>query len=343
MYGEIIKKTLDILFEKKYILMKALFIPFLLLSIIEYYSTHIIISKSTFYTLTALSFFVTIVMSINVHRILLLNEKETPKWGVYKFGQREMSFILKGIGLGLFLVLCFFILTVVFSLLEKIIYSFHSGIILSIYTISAFVFKVIFLGMIFSRISLVFPAIAIDKPIDFSDAFELSKNYKLLIFTMVIIFPILFAVIVSFVYGLAIKFLMVLVSTDLSILYSLLNIFITVFTIGFLSVTYEYITNHQPIKDEEEKILNEIEFYDNGDSFKMIIDDRYEITFDEIKKDLVMQYEKLGFNDIVIDKKDSWMLKNKEIQKAYILLSHVDNQFIVETFNIKEKPILSLD
>ncbi|MGB5919062.1 hypothetical protein, partial [Arcobacter sp.] len=99
MYKEIIKRTLDLLFEKKYILMRALFIPFLILCVIEYFSTHIMISKSIFYVLTALSFLVTIVMSINVHRILLLKEEETPKWGVYKFGQREISFILKGIGL----------------------------------------------------------------------------------------------------------------------------------------------------------------------------------------------------------------------------------------------------
>ncbi|ADG94503.1 hypothetical protein Arnit_2855 [Arcobacter nitrofigilis DSM 7299] len=342
MYKEIIKRTLDLLFEKKYILMRALFIPFLILSIIEYYSTHIMISKSTFYILTALSFLVTIVMSINVHRILLLSEEETPKWGVYKFGQREISFILKGIGLGLLMALVFFLVYFISLFIGKFIQGFFGSNVAYFYNILVVVVLVGFIGMITSRISLIFPSIAIDKPLDFGDALALSKNYKLLVFMMVIIFPILFATVVSFVYGLVIKFLMALISSDLSILYSLLNIFVTVFTIGFLSVTYEYIISKQPIIETQEK-LNEIEFIDNENSFKMIIDDRYETTYEQLKEDLIKQYKPLGFDEIVVDKDTSFMLKNKDNQESYILVTHMNNEFIVETFNVKDKPILSID
>jgi|TARA_R110002033_G_scaffold9971_1_gene32644 hypothetical protein len=342
MYKEIIKRTLDLLFEKKYILMRALFIPFLILCVIEYFSTHIMISKSIFYVLTALSFLVTIVMSINVHRILLLKEEETPKWGVYKFGQREISFILKGIGLGLLMALVFFLIYFISLFIGKFIQGFFGSNAAYFYNILVVVVLVGFIGMITSRISLIFPSIAIDKPLDFGDALALSKNYKLLVFMMVIFFPIVFALVVNFVYGLAIKFLMALISPDLSILYSLLNIFITVFSIGFLSVTYEYIISKQPIIETQEK-LNEIEFIDNENSFKMIIDDRYDTTYEQLKEDLLKQYKPLGFDEIVVDKDTSFMLKNVDNQESYILVTHMNNEFIVETFNVKDKPILSID
>jgi hypothetical protein len=346
MYKEIIKRTLDLLFEKKYILMRALFFPFLILCAIEYFSSNINIETSAsyyIYTLAMLSFLVTIVMSINVHRILLLDEEETPTWGMYKFGAREISFILKGIGLAFLLVLSFILLYVISMFFEKIVQSLFGNEVLYFYGISIVVAIFVFLGVVFSRISLIFPSIAIDKPLDFGDALALSKNYKLLVFMMVIVFPILFAIVVGFVYGLVIKFLMALISSDLSILYSLLNIFITVFTIGFLSITYEYIISQQPIIENEEEKLKEIEFIDSDNSFKMIIEDRYDITFEQIKEDLLNQYESLGFDEIVVNKENSWMLKNKDNQEAYILVSHVDNEFRVETFNVKDKPILSLD
>ncbi len=345
MYKEIIKRTLDLLFEKKYILMKALLIPFLILCVIEYFSTQEVeqsIGKYNFFILMALSFFVTIIISINVHRILLLKEEDTPTWGIYQFGQREISFIIKGIGLALLIGLTVFILYFISMFLGKLVQSFLGSSISSYYNIAVFIGITVFLGMIFSRISLIFPAISIDKPMDFGDAFELTKNYKLLVFVTVLVIPIFFALVVGFVYGLVIKFLMALISEDLSILYSLLNIFITVFTIGFLSVTYGYIISKKAIVEIEDK-LNEIEFIQDDNNFKMIVDDRYDISFEQIKEDLINQYSVLGFDEVVVDKETSWMLKNKENNEAYILVTHVNNEFKVETFNVKEKPILSLN
>jgi len=345
MYKEIIKRTLDLLFEKKYILTKALLIPFFLLIVIEFYSTHGIgetTSSFYLYALVALSFLITIVMSINVHRILLLSKEETPTWGVYTFGTRELTFILKGIGLGILLGLTFFILYFIAMFLGKAIQSLLGSSLASIYSVGISIVIVVFIGIVFSRISLIFPAISIDKPIYFSDAFELTKNHKFLVFITVLVIPVFFAVVVGFVYGLAIEFLMALISEKLSILYSLLNVFITVFTIGFLSVTYEYIISKQEVIEVEEK-LNEIEFFQDENNFKMVIDERYDISFEQIKEDLLNQYEGLGFNEIVVDKETSFMLKNKDNQEAYISVSHMNDEFKVETFNVKEKPILSLD
>ncbi len=92
---------------------------------------------------------------------------------------------------------------------------------------------IVFIGIFFSRISLVFPAVAIDKPIEFDEAIDISENYKLLIFITVLVIPTILGLLLGFVYGLAINFLMELISEKLSVLLSLLNIFITIFTIGF--------------------------------------------------------------------------------------------------------------
>ena len=345
MYKEIIKRTLDLLFEKKNILIKALSIPFFLLCAIEFYSTYGI-GKTTspyyLYALVALSFLITIVMSINIHRILLLPKVDTPTWGIYTFGAREITFILKGIGLGILLGLAFFVLYFIAMFLGKAIQALLGSNFASVYSVGITIVIVVFIGTVFSRISLIFPAISIDKSIDFSDAFELTKNYKFLVFVTVLVIPVFFAIVVGFVYGLAIEFLMALISEKLSILYSLLNVFITVFTIGFLSVTYEYIISKQEVIEVEER-LNEIEFFHDENNFKMVIDERFDITFEQIKEDLLQQYKPLDFDEIVVDKETSFMLKNKDNQESYILVTHMNNEFIVETFNVKDKPILSLD
>jgi hypothetical protein len=160
-----------------------------------------------------------------------------------------------------------------------------------IYTFKSIGLILILVGLLFSRFSLVFPSIAIDKPIDLADALDLSKNYKLLLLISVIIFPILFGLIIRFVYGLAIGFLMGVISSKLSVLLSLLNLFITVFTIGFLSTAYEYIMSHQIKKieaiNEEVKIpskpLKEVEFKKVDDTFVVNIHDTHDTSFEKIK------------------------------------------------------------
>lgn len=344
MYTQITKKTFDLLFEKKYQLMKALLIPFILLTIIEYYSTPEVkesIGMASFYVLLGISFFITIIMSITVHRILLLDENETPSLGIWKFGHREVTFILKAIALTLLIGLVAVILFFILSLFEKIMGSFLSETVSTIFVVCAAIIILGFFGMTLSRLSLVFPAIAIDKEIDFADAFNISKNHKLLIFVCVIVIPVIFGLLVGLVYGLAIGFLMNLISQKLSVLLSLLNIFITVFTIAFLSTSYEYVIRQQ-VEEVEKEELKEVEYIDGENSYKINIDNGYEITFDELKEILLKQYEDLGFTHIKLNKEDSWLLKNPEIEKAYVLLTNKNKQYTVETFNIEKKPQINL-
>ncbi len=102
MYTQISKRTFELIFDRKYRLIKALFIPFIILTIIEYFTNEQIedsIGSANFYLLIGLSLFITIIMSITIHRILLLDESSIPEWGgIFKFGSREVTFILKAIG-----------------------------------------------------------------------------------------------------------------------------------------------------------------------------------------------------------------------------------------------------
>ncbi|NVJ52469.1 MAG: hypothetical protein HWD90_02150 [Campylobacteraceae bacterium] len=351
MYKEIFKRTLDLLVAKKNILIKALIVPFIILTIIENYLPTDIrsitlgvdnnISNSLPLLLILLSFLISVLMSITVHRILLLPEDKTPTFGILTLSKRELTFMLKVIYMTIFLVLFALILYVGLLFLAKAIFdALFGSFIANIFATASIVFIGISVLVLFSRMSLTFPTIAVDKPIGLFDSLNLTKNHKTLVFFTVVVIPLILATLLGFVYGLAIEFLMALISQKLSVLYSLLNVFITVLIIAFISVTYEYLINHQPIK--EEKPINEPEITKTDNSFKISIDERYDLTFESLKEELFNQYSKIGFENITIDKPSSWMIKSSESNESYILLSHKDNFYEVETFNVEEEPILDI-
>jgi len=343
MYSEITKKTFNLIFEKRYVLTKALFIPFIFLTIIEYFLTPLIegdIGGLNFYILVGISSFITIIISITVHRILLLDEDSVPTWGMYSFGKREISFIFNAIGLILLLGLVGVGIGLIVGLVGGLISSLFGDGLSKVISIAIPILVLLFIGTIFTRISLVFPSISIDKPLSFSDAYSVSKDHKLLTFLMIGVIPIVLGGLLGLAYGLVIEFLMGIISQKLSVLYSLLNIFITVLAIGFLSVTYKYIMGKQITKTKEETPIKEITFEEGENSFKMFIDNRHNINFNEIKENLQEQYSSLGFNNIVLDKENSWMLKNSENEEAYILLSHTNNEYKIETFKVVQKPVI---
>jgi hypothetical protein len=73
---------------------------------------------------------------------------------------------------------------------------------------------------------------------DFLDTLEFTKNYKFLSLFMVVIFPFIITILIAVVYGIVIKFFLVIISSYFEILYVFLNVFITVLVISCLSVTY---------------------------------------------------------------------------------------------------------
>ena len=243
MYKEIITKSMKDVFENYDAILKALVIPVVLLFLIEFVSnqftqTNQLSGFSIF--LVILSLLVDMLILISVHRILILGRDSIPMWGIKSYTKREYRFVLKYLGMIGIVVLCIVPTILIFS--QSAIFYILAPIVL------------VMILVIVSRISLVFPSISIDENMTFVESWRYTKNYKMLVFTTIIIFPLLFSVIVGGIYTLVISFLAATISSHLSVLLVLLNVAVTVFLVSALSNTYMYIIYHteQGVYDENQ-------------------------------------------------------------------------------------------
>ncbi|MDN5104246.1 hypothetical protein O8C79_02920 [Aliarcobacter butzleri] len=258
MYCRLMNESLKALIENKKALFKALFIPTLVLIGIYFYAPNLIIQdgeavfdeniKWRFGIIWILILYINMVIAISVHRIILIKDN-IPLLRSILPSSTELNFFLK--------ILLFFILTFLVAFLISAfgMMLFMLFVDRNIAMILAAILAFIVVSLLASRFSMVFPAIAINEKMGFSEALNMTKNYKFLSLFMVVIFPIIISVLIAFVYGLIIKFLSGVVSPHFELLYVFLNVFITVLTISCLSVTYSY------IKEENDKksLENEIE------------------------------------------------------------------------------------
>lgn len=340
MYKEILKNIFASVFDKKEQLFKALLIPTLLLMVFDYFLvldfTNLYITIPFF----ILMMLINITISITTHRILLLKKSDIPTWGLFKLGSREYKFTLSSGGLGLILLATLIIGAIVLGVMGTILKS-AGNLNIFIYTAAFFLF--IYMMYVATRLSMVFPSIAVDKALTFKQSWKYTQKYKLLCFITIVVFPLLFAILISLVYGLVIKFLMTVISSELAVLYSLLNVFINVFIISALSVTYEYVIANV---DQTDELLNDV---DPNKIYKLSINDYdiiqldsfHDITFESLKNELISQYEKLGYINAVMDKTDSWVVKQDEVNDSYVALRVTNEEYQIQTFNTDE-PILSI-
>jgi hypothetical protein len=248
MYKNLIMKSIKDIFDNYEAIGKALVIPIVLLLILNFVSTLVTPAEQKFSMVSLffvfLSFLVDIVILITVHRILILGSDSVPQWGIQKFEQREFSFFLK-----------YLIVAIVFVLIIVLFTVF-----LQIFGIN--IFASIFLAMVvctvyLSRISLVFPAIAVDIKMSFKESFEYTRDFKLLIFVTVIVFPFLFSIVIGGIYTFIITSLAATISSHINLLLVLLNVAISVFLVSALSNTYMYISEtlaKEYPKDEDENV-----------------------------------------------------------------------------------------
>ncbi len=120
--------------------------------LIEYfYSAEVIKTLDTInlYLLIAASFFINIIVSIAVHRVLLLKDEETSTLGIYRFGRRELNFTLKAIGLGLLIGLLFMLLFTISTFLGKVFENLLGSTFAIYYNVISIVLISIFCGLIF--------------------------------------------------------------------------------------------------------------------------------------------------------------------------------------------------
>lgn len=333
MYKQIIVETFDSIFKNFDKLLIKLFIPTIIICFINFLFPDII-SGNFFKGIDFLNpkihqllfpsivIFILIMANISIavttHRVAILGIDKVPIFGSAIFGLREFKMLFK--------ILQYSIIVALPLVLISFIPNF--GIFLAVF----------FALILLSRLSLVFPASACDEKFGFLSAWRATKRYKLLTFTMVIIYPLVFSLMVGFVYTLAIEFLIKLISPNLSFLYSILDVFITVFCVSALSSVYKLI-NPRPLnislKDEKEEI-KEIQTTSSKNNHTIIIDDKHKTSFESLKKELTEQYKSLGFTEVVYNRANSWVLKNPKDEIPYISLRYQDNEYKIYVKNCEE-------
>lgn len=323
MYKEIIKVTFEKLFSKWQAVTKALIFPLIILMVVEVYTKQMQTAKTfsatEFGILMILSVLASVYIAVTTHRILLLGEESVPSWGSFRFTYRELTYLGKTFLLAFLLAIPIVIVSLVGNFFAL------AGLMIAV--------------ILFSRLSLVFPAISIDEPLSFRDSWELTKDYKFLTFLTLILFPSILALVVGFVYSIVIGFLMKLISPQLFVLSAILDVFITVFIVGFLSSTYMYIRTQKQNYFEtssEEVEVKDIVVERNENTLKIFIDVNDNTNFESLKDQLLSQYEPQGFTITAINKEDSWMIKNPDLGTSYVHLALKEEQFIIETYNAEE-------
>jgi len=257
MYKNLIMKSIKDIFDNYEAIGRALVIPTILLLILNFASTSFTSPDKHFSAVSIfflfLSLLVDIVILITVHRILILGNDSVPIWGIQKFEKREFSFFQKYLIVALVFVVVVVLSTAFFQL-------FGVNIFVAIF-ITMFV-----CAIYLSRVSLVFPAIAVDTKMTFKESFEFTKDFKLLIFVTVIVFPILFSLIVGGIYTFIISILVASISTHLNLLMVLLNVAISVFLVSALSNTYMYISETLASRYDENEEQNDDDLSQEIDS-----------------------------------------------------------------------------
>jgi len=199
--------------EYKRPLSKALLIPFVLYMVLDAaeLSEHNLL---TGIALWGLAVIVQTIFAITTHRVILLGPKSIPTWGLFKWTKRESFFALHAIGLSLMMIPA------------------------AVLGFIPFLGGVAALGLIcwlFGRMSLVFPAIAIDQGVSFKLSWELTESHQMLMFLVIIVFPAVLLIPAYLLSFLPYTFIAT------SIVISFLTTLSTIFTVAALSVSYKLI------------------------------------------------------------------------------------------------------
>ena len=156
-------------YEYKVELTKALLFPFIIMILLGLYEPESETINWSYYFVTALgSIFMYVVIAITTHRIILLGPSSVSQWGLYTPTKRELYFLLYGIGIA--------IIMMPLGLLALI-------------PVIGFPLSVLLFTYVLGRLSLVFPAIAIDRDWTFTDSWNATKHHQITMMIVVVVFP----------------------------------------------------------------------------------------------------------------------------------------------------------
>lgn len=187
-FSHIVTEAANDIRKNKGPLKKALLIPFVLIILLDIiYSFRLNAVFNTIFQIAEFSVY--IIISIITHRTILLGPGAIPTWGISKWTFREFYFAAHLVGLGLIGAIVLIPAPVLVP--EKLFGYVNVN--------SAFALLSIFIMLwVFSRLSLVFPAIAADRGVSFKLSWKLTRHHQLLMALIVILYPILLSILALF-------------------------------------------------------------------------------------------------------------------------------------------------
>lgn len=208
-FKKVVAGALVYVIQYRQVLLKALAIPFVVYLLLDA-ATLLDIPPVLEWLLAALGVGVQAIFAITTHRVVLLGPGSVSTWGITSWSERETFFVLHIIGLGLLMVPIALVgfIPIIGALVALVLICWVTG-----------------------RLSLVFPGIAVDKGVSFKLSWEMTQNYQMLMFLVVILFPMLLAIPAIILGFIPYTFL----------LSSFISTFVIVFQIAALSMAYQLI------------------------------------------------------------------------------------------------------
>ena len=156
-------------------------------------------------------------IAVTTHRIILKGPDSVPTWGINRFGWREIKFTLCQYVMLIFLipVAILFFIPFVGPILVMIAGAYLVG-----------------------RMSLVFPGIALERKFDFKDSWDATKNYKLMMFVVVAVFPFILGI-VNFMLGRI---------QGITLVLQVISLFTTIYVIAALSIAYQIVMEPERVR-----------------------------------------------------------------------------------------------
>ncbi len=219
---KIVQDATRMVIENKLTLLRVSIVPITLAVLLGWLGLHITESYQVFLYNIA-DAVIWALLAIAVHRVILLGPTATGLLGNLRFTKREVLYVAYGFLIGL--------------LITPIVF------ISAFFTIVGVIIGVIVGVIVWSRLSIVLPAIALDKDIGIGKAWHLTSGFTLTCLGSVVIIPVI-TVLPAY---LLMTYSLGLLETVLSTVYIML---VMIYNIALLSITYKHLA---VLDDPEEK------------------------------------------------------------------------------------------
>jgi len=209
---KIIKETASVVGKNKLALLKVIILPAIVMLLLEYLSFSITETYQVILYKVADSI-IWALFAISVHRVVLIGKESVGQLGNIRLKSREIMYIAYGILIGLLIVP----IVIIFGFIPVI------GIFIALVGAS----------IVLSRLSILLPAIAVDREFGISKAWNVTSGYTWTCLASIVIIPVILALpILLLAEGQG------MVTLVLSVVYSMV---IMVISVALLSTTYKHL------------------------------------------------------------------------------------------------------